>query len=637
MSALSIQPTYPIFTDIDGQPLEAGYVWIGTANLDPQTNPINVYWDAALTLLAAQPIRTLAGYPANSGAPARLYVNSDYSIRVMNKNGSAVYSAPTATERYSGVVINGVNAEDVIYDPPFFGGVQTNVEEKLAQTVSVKDFGAVGDGVTDDTTAIQNAISSGAKQIHFAGGTYNLGTLNASSTLFSLNNADNVRFVADGTVTFSFAFADNGTQPVLFGFTGCDSIRFDGNFAFNDSVGYNGGAITGVKAFKLNDTNTNFTFENVTFTGVLSGIEVAGTIDSRSVKQISANITATNVYYVLNCMQNGDDVVANIKATGCRREYFVYGVRNHRVKLTIIDKDTNNSSLIASYEYTNKTEDIDVDATVIWSGSPSRNFIALQHAPNTASGVTAGIRNVNIRYNIYAGSASASSTIGAVELTAAINGGAAISANCNCVTDKITISGRTNGFYVYDVYSRYTLTSGNAKGEAYWPVNAKFSLDALKVLHHTKTYTWTPVLSGTGWSLGNGTAEGNYTLLGDGDSMFVWGKFTFGTTSTYNNGASPNVTLPAIPYPWAGEGSFNTGHPSTLTMVGMANLWDSSAGNAGYYDIPVKISGATGTVFLAFHGNGGFLLGNNPFAWDTGDTIQFFAHVIHNNTQQLAP
>lgn len=140
MTALSIQPTYPIFTDIDGQPLEDGYVWIGAANLDPQTNPINVYWDAALTLPAAQPIRTLAGYPANSGTPARLYVNSDYSIRVMNKKGSVVYSAPAATERYSGAVVNGINAEDVVYDPPFASATQTNVEAKLAQVVSVFDF-----------------------------------------------------------------------------------------------------------------------------------------------------------------------------------------------------------------------------------------------------------------------------------------------------------------------------------------------------------------------------------------------------------------------------------------------------------------------------------------------------------------
>ena len=106
MAALSIQPTYPIFTGVDGQPLEDGFIWLGTANLDPQNNPVAVYWDAALTLPAAQPIRTLAGYPSNSGTPARLYVNSDYSIRVMSKNGSVVYSAPESTERYSGSVIS---------------------------------------------------------------------------------------------------------------------------------------------------------------------------------------------------------------------------------------------------------------------------------------------------------------------------------------------------------------------------------------------------------------------------------------------------------------------------------------------------------------------------------------------------
>lgn len=101
MSALSIQPPYPIFTDIDGQPLENGYIWIGTANQDPQANPITVYWDKGLTIVAAQPIRTIGGYPANSGTPARIYANGNYSIRVMNKNGSIVYSAAVATEQYS--------------------------------------------------------------------------------------------------------------------------------------------------------------------------------------------------------------------------------------------------------------------------------------------------------------------------------------------------------------------------------------------------------------------------------------------------------------------------------------------------------------------------------------------------------
>ena len=91
MTALSIQPPFPIFTDTDGSPLENGYIWLGTANQDPQANPITTYWDAALTITAPQPIRTSGGYPARSGTPARLYVASDYSIRVQNKNGSQIY------------------------------------------------------------------------------------------------------------------------------------------------------------------------------------------------------------------------------------------------------------------------------------------------------------------------------------------------------------------------------------------------------------------------------------------------------------------------------------------------------------------------------------------------------------------
>lgn len=144
MSALSIQPTYPILTDIDGQPLEAGYIWIGTANLDPQTNPINVYWDAALTILAPQPIRTLAGYPSRNGTPARLYVNSDYSIRVMNRNGSAVYSAPSATERYDGELVSFIASGT--------GAVSTNVQAKLRQFPAASDYATFSDYVNASIT-----------------------------------------------------------------------------------------------------------------------------------------------------------------------------------------------------------------------------------------------------------------------------------------------------------------------------------------------------------------------------------------------------------------------------------------------------------------------------------------------------
>lgn len=93
MSALSIKPPYPAFAGADGLPLENGYIWVGTVNLNPQVNPISVFWDSALTIPAVLPIRTLNGYPVYQGSPSRFYVASDYSIQVLDSKGSLVYTS----------------------------------------------------------------------------------------------------------------------------------------------------------------------------------------------------------------------------------------------------------------------------------------------------------------------------------------------------------------------------------------------------------------------------------------------------------------------------------------------------------------------------------------------------------------
>jgi hypothetical protein len=93
MSALSVEPPFPAFADAGGQPLEDGYIWIGTVNLNPITNPIVAYWDSALTITAVQPIRTSGGYPVYQGTPSRIYTASDYSIQVQNKNATVVYTS----------------------------------------------------------------------------------------------------------------------------------------------------------------------------------------------------------------------------------------------------------------------------------------------------------------------------------------------------------------------------------------------------------------------------------------------------------------------------------------------------------------------------------------------------------------
>lgn len=95
MPATSILPPFAQFTDRDGAPLDGGYIYIGSPGLDAQTNAIVAYWDDAFSIPAAQPIRTLGGYPLRNGSPARVYVPTDFSITVLDGDGTFVYSSLT--------------------------------------------------------------------------------------------------------------------------------------------------------------------------------------------------------------------------------------------------------------------------------------------------------------------------------------------------------------------------------------------------------------------------------------------------------------------------------------------------------------------------------------------------------------
>jgi len=156
MTAQSINPPFPIFNDVDGNPLEDGFIYIGTENLNAETNLISVYWDADLTIPAAQPIRTLGGYPSRAGTPARIFANSNYSITVRNKNGTFIYSSASVTDIFSADLVDFVQSGT--------GAVARTSQSKMREIISVADFGTVADGITDDSAAI-NAASLHASTI----------------------------------------------------------------------------------------------------------------------------------------------------------------------------------------------------------------------------------------------------------------------------------------------------------------------------------------------------------------------------------------------------------------------------------------------------------------------------------------
>ena len=160
------------FADTDGKPLDGGKLYIGTANTDPETSPIACYWDSALTTPATQPLDITAGYIVRSGIRAQVYVGvSSYSMRVRNKSGSQVdYTA--AVSDFSARLGEAGGSDLVAHTQGGTGATQRTVGVKLREIVTPYDFGAVGDGTTDDTAAVQAALNTTATRVSLPYGSF---------------------------------------------------------------------------------------------------------------------------------------------------------------------------------------------------------------------------------------------------------------------------------------------------------------------------------------------------------------------------------------------------------------------------------------------------------------------------------
>jgi len=113
---LEVRSPYPQFYDRAGDPLDAGFVYIGEVDENPETNPLDITWDLEGTQSAAQPVRTLSGYLSRNGTPGRVFTEeSDYSITVKDRNHRVVYSTLSANAALLGtltvVTLNATNIE----------------------------------------------------------------------------------------------------------------------------------------------------------------------------------------------------------------------------------------------------------------------------------------------------------------------------------------------------------------------------------------------------------------------------------------------------------------------------------------------------------------------------------------------
>ena len=230
MSTIAINPPYPTFVDRDGSPLENGYIFVGEPNLDPQSNPVVCYFDEALTILAAQPIRTINGYASNAGTPGRLFIDgTNFSIRVLDKNGTLVVNS---SSQPLPAVFTTVSASVSVISP------QGTFNDIDSTTGTITTLGSTTGNITTVNATTVNATTVNATTLATTGNT-TLGN-NATADTVRMNAYCGVGRSASTSYQLVVAGEDSGSTNFAFGVFNVGStqslfrVRNDGHSEFQN-------------------------------------------------------------------------------------------------------------------------------------------------------------------------------------------------------------------------------------------------------------------------------------------------------------------------------------------------------------------------------------------------------------------
>jgi hypothetical protein len=221
-------PPYHTISDANGDPISGGkaYFYVSGGLV-----PASVYTTSALNVAHAFPV-----VADSAGRLAAIYLDPAVTYRVIIKDATGGVIRDTDP-------LPLPTTDSLLYLATGSGAVSRTLSAKLGDTVSVKDFGAVGDGSTNDYTAFSNALaalSTGARLL-VPRGNYALASASLATPLAIpagvVIEGDNAVITVTGSSTTNGIFKATNVSNV-----GVRGIRFIGNCQGNAYT--NGNAIT---------------------------------------------------------------------------------------------------------------------------------------------------------------------------------------------------------------------------------------------------------------------------------------------------------------------------------------------------------------------------------------------------------
>lgn len=159
------------FFDDNGSPLSGGLLYTYEAGT---TTPQTTYTDSNGNVANSNPIVL----DAAGRVPYQVWLTSSASYKFILKTstGVTVWTEDDVPAEVDFATLAASSGSSLIgFLQAGTGAVARTVQSKLRDVVSVLDFGAVGDGVADDTAAIQaaiNAVGAAGGAVHIPSGSY---------------------------------------------------------------------------------------------------------------------------------------------------------------------------------------------------------------------------------------------------------------------------------------------------------------------------------------------------------------------------------------------------------------------------------------------------------------------------------